>query len=136
MKAGRLDRRIRIERKAVTYSPSGAPLEAWSTLATRWAEARPLDGTERFSEPQLLAQGFTTFRIRWSSSVSDVDPLDRAIFDGRVYDIMAVREIGRREGLEIDAVYRADIEPEDDEVFTPSLDFREARNSQYVGQVI
>lgn len=134
MRAGKLDRRIRLERKSVTYSASGEPQEGWATLATRWAEARPLRGTERFSDPQLIAKGFTTFRLRWSGDVAGVTPLDRVIFGGRIYDVAGVRELGRRVGIEIDAVVRADVEEDVD--FAAALDFTDGRNAMYVGQVI
>ncbi len=45
--------------------------------------------------------------------MSDIDPKDRVRFEGRVYDIVGVKEIGRREGLEITAVARPDTPPEE-----------------------
>lgn len=121
----------------VSQSASGEPVEQWSALATCWASVAPVRGDERFSHPQLLARSFTVFRVRWASTVSDLTPLDRISYGGRVFDIQVVREIGRREGLEIDAVVRADVTLEDSEdVQIPLLDFSEAQNSGYVGQVI
>jgi hypothetical protein len=40
--------------------------------------------------------------------VADLSPKDRLTFDGRVFNIIGVKEIGRREGLEISASARAD----------------------------
>jgi len=122
VRAGRLDRRITIQRFTTTYSPSGEPIETWTDLVSRrWAEVRPVRGDERFSAPQLAAKEQVEFRIRWGAAVADVSPLDRIIYpavepaspaeeiaESRVYDILAVHEIGRRDGLRIIAARRVD----------------------------
>jgi SPP1 family predicted phage head-tail adaptor len=108
MRAGRLDRRIAIQRLAVSYSASGDPVETWSTLATRWAYAAPVSGDERFSDPQLVAKQQNEFGVRYSADIADLSPLDRISYEGSVWDILSVSEIGRREGLKVIAVRRAD----------------------------
>lgn len=115
----RLDRRITIQRKTVNPSDSGEPVEIWSSLSDgRWATVSPLRGDERFNDAQYVAREQVELEIRWSQSVADLSPQDRIIFpaidqpaipDTRVYDILAVHEIGRREGLRIIAVRRADL---------------------------
>jgi head-tail adaptor len=122
MRAGRLDRKIDIQRKSVSLSASGAPIETWSNLAARrWASVSPVSGDERFQQPQLLARQQTEFLVRWSQVVADLSPLDRVIYPPvadtsppteipttSIYDVLEVHEIGRREGLKIIAVRRAD----------------------------
>jgi SPP1 family predicted phage head-tail adaptor len=109
MRAGRLDRKIDIQRKTVTVSPSGAPIETWNNLAAnRWAYVAPASGDERFSDPQLAAKQQVEFGIRYSADVADLNPLDRISYGASIYDIHAVHEIGRREGFKIIAVRRAD----------------------------
>lgn len=122
MRAGRLDRKIDLQRKSATVSPSGQPIETWTTIAARrWSSVTPASGDERFSQPQLAAKQQTEFQVRWSGDVADVSPLDRIIYPAvtegspppaipttNIYDILAVHEIGRREGLKIIAVRRAD----------------------------
>jgi SPP1 family predicted phage head-tail adaptor len=107
---GRLDRRIAIQRKTVTQSPSGQPVETWATLATRWASVKPVSGDERFSDPQLAAKQQTEFEVRHAADVASLTPMDRIVLTatGAVHDILAVHEIGRREGLKIIAVRRSD----------------------------
>ena len=116
-----MDRRVSLQRKTTNLSPSGAAIETWSTLATRWASASPVSGEERFSAPQLVARQQSEFQVRWSSDIADLSPLDRVIFPAipdaspppaipntSIFDIVEVHEIGRREGLKIIAVRRAD----------------------------
>jgi SPP1 family predicted phage head-tail adaptor len=63
---------------------------------------------ESYRAQQVGAEIGTRFLIRWSPDVASVDPCDRVRFDGRSYNITAVRNIGRQRWREIDAVMRAD----------------------------
>jgi SPP1 family predicted phage head-tail adaptor len=119
MRAGQLDRMITLQRKTETYSPSGAPIVAWSDIAyRRHAKYRVVRGEERFSAAQYVAKEQIEFTIRYSEQVADLSPLDRIVYPARqdanppentIFDIMAVHELGRREGLRIMAARRADV---------------------------
>jgi hypothetical protein len=80
-----------------------------------------VSGNEAFSTPQIGAKQQAEFHVRWSSTIADLTPLDRIVCpvvpvtspetpvpDTSIYDIAAVHEIGRRRGLRIIAVRRAD----------------------------
>lgn len=108
MRAGSLDRRIRIERATVTPNEFNEPVESWSTLATVWASKEDIRDGERWSAQEVGAEITTRFLVRYSSDVAGIDPRDRIVFDGRIYGIVAVKERGRREGLEITAAARAE----------------------------
>jgi SPP1 family predicted phage head-tail adaptor len=105
LEAGRLDRRVRIERAAVTTSDTGNNIETWAPLVTVWAQRMPQRAIEAWRAGGTAAEMETAWRIRWSSQVADLSPRDRLRFpaadDGAVYEIIGVTEIGRREGLEI-----------------------------------
>ena len=90
-----------------------APIFDWVVLAEVWANRRDASASESYRAQSIGAEITTRFRIRWSEAVRDVNPKDRISFEGRVYNITAVREAkdGRRVALEIDAVARADTEP-------------------------
>jgi len=103
MKAGDLDRRITIEDQTITNSDSGEEIITWLPLITVWARKIEAKGAERFAGQELFGSAVKTFQIRWSIFSSQITTKHRLIYDGRTYDITDVREIGRREGLEIDA---------------------------------
>jgi head-tail adaptor len=119
---GRLDRKITIQRKAVTFADDGSEVEAWTDLAaSRWASVSPVSGDERFSVPEIAAKQQTEFLIRWSGTVEGPTPKDRIIYpvtpvtspetqtpDTAIYDIVAVHEVGRRQALRIIATRRTD----------------------------
>jgi head-tail adaptor len=122
MRAGRLDRLITIQRKTLTESPSGEPVESWTTLVERrHAGYRPLKGEERFTGEQVVGQEQVEFRIRWSADVAALSQHDRIVYPAladespedepvtrNIYDVLAVHEVGRREGLLVITQRRAD----------------------------
>ncbi len=123
MKAGKLDRRIDVQRKVETQSDSGAPAEDWSNIAERIAAAYyPVRGDEKNTAPQFVASQQVDFNIRWTALLSGLTPKDRIIYpainedispaeeitEGRIYDVIEASEIGRRDGIKIRTVRRAD----------------------------
>jgi SPP1 family predicted phage head-tail adaptor len=108
MRAGALDRRIVIQRVTTSPNEFNAPVETWSTLATVWASKSDLKDGERMQAGEVASTITTRFRIRYSTTVADVNPKDRIAHDGLTYDIVTVKEIGRSEGIEITAAARND----------------------------
>lgn len=106
--AGKLDRRITLERFTATPDAYNEPEKSWLTLGVRSASYEPLSDGERFRAGETAANASARFVIRYSSVVADLNPKDRLVFEGVTYDIVRVKEIGRREGLEITAAARAD----------------------------
>ncbi|MGE4339153.1 MAG: phage head closure protein [Pigmentiphaga sp.] len=82
--------------------------QQWRCFATVSAAVKPISDGERWRAAQVAADITTRFRIRYSKQVADLDPRDRIRFDGREYDIIGVKEIGRRQGLEITACARGE----------------------------
>jgi head-tail adaptor len=116
-RAGLLDTLIAIQRKSQSYSSTGEPTETWSTLAQRWADLRPVTGTELNAAEQWVAREQTEFTIRWSPDVADVSPLDRIICPASaassspvlvrsIYDVIAVHEPIRNDTLKLLAARR------------------------------
>lgn len=119
MKAGPLDRRIRIERKTVSQDATGEEVETWQPLSTRFASVGPVRDSERFLADQFLARAQTQFEVRYGTDILDLNPLDRIVYPAvadpaphQIYDILGVRELGRREGFRIIAQVRPEIGPQ------------------------
>jgi hypothetical protein len=126
MAGGKLDRKITIRRKSVTYSNSGEPVEAWANLALRRSASMwPFKATEAFSEPETTAYEQIEFRVRYSSDVASLSPQDQVVYpalteeqaaddeysipERSIHDILGVLEIGRREGLRLITRRRPDL---------------------------
>lgn len=111
MRAGALDRRVSVQRRTLTSSPSGEPIEAWAQIGNvRWALRMPLTGFERYTSAALEAKEQVEFRLRWSHDLADLQPSDRIVESATpptpgsvrdIYDIFAVHEIGRHEVLRV-----------------------------------
>lgn len=108
MKAGALDRTIVLQRATLAPNAMNEPVETWGTLATRRASYQPVSDGERSQAAEVAAVIDCRFQIRWSADVASLSPKDRLTFEGRVFDIRGVKEIGRRQGLEISARARAE----------------------------
>jgi head-tail adaptor len=107
MDAGALDRRIEIWRAAIVDDGFSQVLGEPALLRTMWASKRDVSDSERFSKGQAEAMLTTRFRVRWSADSADIRTSDRLRCEGRTYNVIGIKEIGRREGLEITA--RADV---------------------------
>jgi SPP1 family predicted phage head-tail adaptor len=105
LRAGELDRRVKLERLFAETQPDGQVVEKYQEVARLWARVEPLGGREGFGQQQFVATGDVRFTIRWRD---DVTPLERIVWDGREYDIVSVAEEGRREGLLVVGKARAE----------------------------
>jgi SPP1 family predicted phage head-tail adaptor len=98
MRAGDLDRLVTIQSRSTTQSSSGAVSEVFTTIAEAWAKVKDLRGDEVASARAVNANVTTRITMRYRD---DVDELSRILWNGRIYDVKSVAEIGRREVLEI-----------------------------------
>jgi SPP1 family predicted phage head-tail adaptor len=101
MQSGKLQQPIELQSMAETVQPSGAVLQTWETYATGRAELRQAGVSEFLA---TFGEGSATnavFVIRWLPGVSVSDRINHS---GKVWNIVAIAEIGRRNGLELRAV--------------------------------
>lgn len=100
MRAGKLDRRITIER--VTYTPGAEPylppVEAWAThkeLPAQIVQASTEEFLRSYGEAD---ETVVIFRTRYVAGITNAD---RVVYQGRIHNIREVKEIGRRVGMEL-----------------------------------
>jgi len=98
--AGRLDRRIVVERNTPVQDTAGEPVASWATLATVWAQFEPLRGGERSAADQTDAELEVRFTVRRDSSWTPT-PKDRVSWGGETYLVEAVIPLGRDEGYQL-----------------------------------
>ena len=111
--AGELDMRVAAQRYTSSSSPSGELVLVWATIgAVRSARMTPTSGMERYGSEQLEAKEQVEFVLRWALDLADLRPIDRIIEpasdalidpipERSIYDIFAVLELGRHEGLRV-----------------------------------
>lgn len=94
--AGKLNKRVALQRKVTTQDSFGQPVETWTTLATVWAHIKTITGTG-FVNQEFQAGGTEVSRatasIRIRREVHDrlqLTHADRVVHGSVIYDIRAV----------------------------------------------
>jgi len=105
MRAGRMDRIVTLRKRVQTANEYGEQVETFEDVGPIWAEKRDLRGSERFASLQTVGQVDTIWRIRHRTDTSSLNEL---IYGGSTYEIKAVLEIGRKEGLELHTQSRSE----------------------------
>ena len=110
MISGPRDRRIKIERRTSTLDGFGGEIVTWVEVGSGWwVSSLPVKDSEAFRNSEATATITHRFQMLWSVQAwNEIDPRCRITFDNRTYDIVAVKEIGRRDGIEISATARAE----------------------------
>ncbi|PJF10791.1 head-tail adaptor protein [Pseudorhodobacter sp. MZDSW-24AT] len=101
MQSGRLQQRIELQRLTEAVQPSGAVVKTWATYAKGKAELRQAGVSEFLTTYGEGVADNAVFVIRWLPGVS---VSDRIKHGGKLWNIVAIAEIGRRRGLELRAV--------------------------------
>lgn len=103
MRAGLLTHVITIERETETVTAAGHVKKAWTPLATVRAQIKTASVNEYLSGFGEADAGNAVFVTRFIPGVT-ITTADRIVHNGKVFNIKAVVEIGRKRGLELRAV--------------------------------
>lgn len=101
MRAGKLDKTITIERGTATVDEYGTPSEGWTTVATIRAQVIQSSTEEFLKGFGETAETAIIFRIRHMGGITVGD---RVVYEGRPHDLKELKELGRREGLDLRCV--------------------------------
>lgn len=98
MRAGKLDKTISIEALTQTIDDYGNPVDAWTPFATLRAQIIEAS-TEEFQRAYGVGgETAIVFRTRYIDGVT----LDaHVMYGGQPHNIIEIKEIGRRRGLEL-----------------------------------
>ncbi|WDR05634.1 phage head closure protein [Devosia rhodophyticola] len=99
LNAGKLDRRITLERHGISYNSDNEPIEGYTAIATVWASWRRASAREQLAAAEIQATVTDIFVVRWSTTTATVTPMDRLVYNERTYNIAEATEIGRHEGV-------------------------------------
>lgn len=105
--AGARDRLVTIQELTESTGASRYPVEDWDDLTQVYANKYDIDARERFSfaANQTSAPYDTRWTIPYLASMDpeavDVPKARRLIVKGRVHNIVAAKEIGRKQAIEL-----------------------------------
>lgn len=101
MRAGKLDKTIIIQRRGEVVDDYGTVTEGWTVLATVRAQIIQQSTQEFLKDAGTAAQTAVIFRIR---HIADLKTADRVTYGGNTFDLKEIKELGRREGLDLRCV--------------------------------
>ncbi|MEW4400543.1 phage head closure protein [Agrobacterium tumefaciens] len=101
MRAGKLDKTITIERHAITVDDYGTQTEGWTAIATVRAQLVQSTTEEFMRSFGSTGETAVIFRIRHRDGFKVAD---RVTTQGQDFDVKEIKELGRREGLELRCV--------------------------------
>ena len=87
MEIGRLRHRITLMRQVNEINDYGATITKWESIATVWAEVKPLSGREYFSAQQVQSEITTQI---WLRHLDGIESSMRVKFGKRFLEIVAV----------------------------------------------
>jgi SPP1 family predicted phage head-tail adaptor len=110
MEESTLRREITLQRSVKIQDPgTGEEIVTYVDVVSLEADVRPVSGEETFAEFQRQAWNVASFRTRFFTHEGRVPTAEwRIVRDGRAYDVLDVRELGQREGLEFTGKGRAE----------------------------
>jgi len=107
--SGEKDRMVTIQHAIGEKRDSSGRLQKkWVPFATWWVKQEALSGTESFAAMQLAAKVNTRFRGDFVEGLTPRATVRIVDQDGRIYDVVSVREVGRHAGHEVMAWSRAE----------------------------
>lgn len=108
MASGALDRRVQFRRFS-EVDDGYQVTEEWADHGSPvWASKTDISDGEKWAAAQLEATVTTRFKVRWYGFTGGITPKDRLLCEGVEYRITGIKEVGRREWLEITAAARTD----------------------------
>ena len=98
MRAGKLDKTIIIQRRGEVVDEYGTVTEGWTSLATVRAQIIKQTTEEFLQNAGTSEKIASVFRIRHMNGLTTAD---RVTCDGKIFDLKEIKELGRREGLDL-----------------------------------
>lgn len=96
MKAGKLDRRIVIQNQSDTIGTDGFRTTTWSTFLTVWSNVLHTTGKEKTENSDRSNERNVNFKVRYNSTITTQM---RVVWNGGVYAVLDIKELGRKDGL-------------------------------------
>lgn len=96
MRAGQLDKRIKIQKPPTGTDGFGQPVRDWAELATVWGSCADLNGREIMAAQAASSRVTSKVIIRYRP---DVSAAERLVIGSDVYEIEYVLRGGRNEYL-------------------------------------
>ncbi|NIM21851.1 MAG: phage head closure protein [Candidatus Latescibacteria bacterium] len=99
-RSGLFDREITIEVNTPTRDAIGGTVDSWATFQSVWAQVIPVKGEEILKFSREVSGEVNRFTFHYVAGVLNEH---RIVYEGENWNILFIREIRRREALEVTA---------------------------------
>ena len=90
MRAGRLDKKIQVQRYVSSRDANGGVVKGWSFLAALWAEVRQMTGNELIQAQQIEARAQYKITLRANGVSRGITTQNRIQYKDQVINILSV----------------------------------------------
>jgi SPP1 family predicted phage head-tail adaptor len=101
MLSQQLNKVITIEKGTISKNSIGTPEYSWNTYITTYAKVLVLSNDTRFTSQGQLFSYRTEFSIRYNSDTKVINNKYRVKYNDDYYKIIAIQEIGIKEGFKL-----------------------------------
>ena len=109
MSAGNYDRYLTFQAPVQKRGKAGGVTPQWDYVANAWAQKEDVSGGETRRGTQLVPEASVVFETcHW---IDGINTTHRIECEGNVYDVLFIRELGRKERMEIQATVRGTDKP-------------------------
>lgn len=93
MEAGKLNRRITIQMKSVSYNTYNEPVESWTDIFSTWAEVITSGGNEFYAAQKKNASTQALIKTRPTRAINE---LNRIKIGSRIFEIIAPPDVNSK----------------------------------------
>lgn len=94
MQIGKLDKIVTLQEKT-EVNTSGSIANVWNNVEDIWCDIKTEKGSEAFQSGRLNARALLRIQMRFRP---DIDTTHRLVWEGQIYNIIAVDRSHRRQG--------------------------------------
>lgn len=97
VRAGELDRKVTLRSPDVeTRNEWNEPIQSPGESYEVRAQYLPVSDAEKFAAAEIIATLTARFVVRWAEALKDMNSRWTIIFEGREFDCLGVKELGRQ----------------------------------------
>jgi SPP1 family predicted phage head-tail adaptor len=99
MNISKMSNRVELQARTISTNAVNEQIETWATVQKIWAELNWVGARERLASEREISIKALRALVRYRAGLDSYT--NRLLVAGEIYNITGIREIGRREGLEL-----------------------------------
>jgi len=101
MLSNQLNKYITLQKGADSKNAVGSPIFTWNDIFSTYAKVNVTSGDTRFNQLAQIIAYHTEFLIRYNGDTKLINNKWRVKYNGDLFKIVAIQEIGNKEGFKL-----------------------------------